>query len=58
MSLKYILGIIHTSVARIAGSTVVRLGRDLTNGNIDGRQFVQALKEQEDERWNKLHKQT
>ena len=30
----------------------------LVNGNIDGRKFVQALKEQEDERWNKLHKQT
>lgn len=32
--------------------------KTLTNGNIDGRKFVQALKEQEDERWNKLHKQT
>ena len=32
--------------------------KTLTNGNIDGRKFVQALKGQEDERWNKLHKQT
>lgn len=32
--------------------------KTLTNGNIDGKWLVQALKKQEDERWNKLHKQT
>ena len=32
--------------------------KTLTNGNIDGKWLVQALKKQEDEKWNKLHKQT
>lgn len=30
--------------------------KTLTNGNIDGKKLVQALKEQEDEKWNKSNK--
>lgn len=30
----------------------------LVNGNIDGNLLIKQLRKEEDERWNKLHKQT
>ena len=30
----------------------------LVNGNIDGNLLIKRLRKEEDERWNKLHKQT